>query len=72
MSLNSITPDADQIPEHSVCFSTESGRIFLAEFRTQGEARALARDAAERLQRPVTIRRCGQDVQEIEPLTACC
>jgi len=62
--------DVDQIPEHSVCFETEGGRVFLAEFRTHGEALALARNATERLQRPVTIRRCGQDVQEVEPLAA--
>ena len=64
-------PEVNLIPEHSVCFETDGGRVFLAEFRTHGEALTLARNAAERLQRPVTIRRCGEDVQEVAPLAAC-
>lgn len=65
-----IASDHDDDPEYSVRMLTDSGLVYLAEFRTHGEAVELAREAANRLEVPVTVCCCGSDVFQVTP--DCC
>lgn len=66
MNAGEYSPEQED-PEFSVRMSTPSGSVYLAEFRTHGEAIALAREAADRLDTTVMICRWGEEQQEVVP-----
>ncbi len=64
--ISSLNHPEDDDPEYSVRMPTESGWVYLAEFRTYGEAMALAREAANRLETSITVCRCGDDLHQVK------
>jgi hypothetical protein len=66
---NSCDP-GNGIPNHSVCVMTDAGPVYIGEFRTWGEAVALANSAARHMKLHVSIRREGTEVCLVDPAVA--
>ena len=59
--------NSDEDPEYSVRMPTDGGWVYLAEFRTHGEAVETAQEAANQLGIAINVCRCGDDLQQFHP-----
>ncbi len=66
-AAESPTAEFGNNPDYSVSVQTNGGWVYVAEFRTYGEATSLAKAATSRSGLKSQIRNCGHIVMEFAP-----